>query len=296
MLRLASGRSGRLRFLCITLLLLPVCAPPKASAADSSDDDRTSKASSINCDGMIYTAVLVAVAACKMCNHNSNEVSPLTSAHDGDEFSGLRPWMRKKPHPSKEGFCCARARICRICHTTFHMSSLATTHGSIQKYLKHAKKEVSALTLFRKLVATWIKVHNEDPNAAKMKVRRELEESEGVESNKSEGLREKGGYHAVELEIWKEDSPGTTPPKVGKQLLKEYDCVKDVVWLRKNKKGWHEFRSYRDEGVEHVTVHEDGSLMLSATQAEEKYAVVNKIRGNTGMHGASTMDDYLKAI
>ena len=51
-----------------------------------------------------------------------------------------------------------------------------------------------------------------------------------------------------------------------------------VVRVRKNKKGWHEFESYRDEPLKHTTVHEDGALMLTENRVEDKYDAVKKMK------------------
>ena len=223
------------RLLFLALLSKHVVAPPDAD--EDEEDGRTS--TTYSTAGLIYTVAACAAMVCSMCGHQSDEPSPLDDACDTDEFGGYRPWFRKRSHPSKTGFCAARGKLCRLCFTTFYLSSLATKHGSWKKYLKWAESQKSGqLAVFRKMLARWIKIHNDNPAAAKMQVRRELEEVEKVESTKSEGLREKNKYFAVEMEVWKKDNKGKKPEDYGlpgNQYLKEHGKVMPVLWIRKQK-------------------------------------------------------------
>ena len=134
----------------ITLAALLVVAG--AGDGDGSDGERHTNASSagyVSCVGMIYVATGVAAAVCKMCGQSSNSPSPLIDSLDNDAWCGMRPWLKKRPHPEMSGYCVAKGKICAICNTVFFASSLALEHGCIMKYWKWQKAALNRRVLVR---------------------------------------------------------------------------------------------------------------------------------------------------
>ena len=100
-------------------------------------------------------------------------------------------------------------------------------------------------------------MHNSQPDVYKLRVKRELAELETVDSVDKQGLRETGGYTFIELNVWQAENPGKTPEKISKQLLKEHGKDVQGVWVRKQRKGYHDFEDFNEVAVEHRTRHED---------------------------------------
>ena len=123
--------------------------PGEDDGADS-DVGATSVTSSSFTRGLVCTDVGVAPQVCKLCSGKSCDPSPFESAHDGDESSGLHPWLHYKNHPTKPGFKVARGKLCNICVHTFFQSAFAAKHTSIAKCIAYISGRVDRHAPFLK--------------------------------------------------------------------------------------------------------------------------------------------------
>ena len=216
---------------------------------------------------------------CKCCGESSHTPSPLTvgEAVEAPAADERRPWQRYAKDPNHEGYKIPLGSVCGICWRVFARSGLALTHGSLDKYLVHARSNPSDHKGFMKAITAYINAMNEssDGTCAFLKdtLRKALTE---VDEERRSGTRMITRRTFVlektylELYAKRRDLKGTFGEKDTCATLD--NAV--GYWVRgtfgNGLPGHFEFEHYQDES--HVLRrHEAGDLELVKNQAENKF-------------------------
>ena len=290
-------------FITITLFLifaLPGVEAPDANDIADADEDAMSTVSSqaMKLAALTVTTLGVAAKTCSLCSSKSDEKSPLYIAHDDDATSGLRPWHRyvQHPDPAMSQFKVATARLCKLCFNAYFKSSISSHYNNIQVYLRHisGKEGVVRHQPFLHALRQYLKLLiSSDGTDQRVHSRKELEAAVTVTKTKEEGVKEATAFDFIELSTREEKHPGQTQDKIDRMYLKEYQEERDGVWVRKGKKGHHEFQSFATSFVkQRAQLSTTERLCFQTNQLQNKSRVASDdIAGGEALYKVMTMED-----
>ena len=133
--------------------------------ADEEDSVETGASAAGNgLRGLAYTTVGVLPVVCQLCGVSSDTQSPLASAHELDQYGGLRPWRHTMRHPDQENFSAfkiAKGPICHLCHVVYLNSHWPMVCKTVKTFVKWTSEDVSRHHHFMTTLTSYIEQHNQ---------------------------------------------------------------------------------------------------------------------------------------
>ena len=237
--------------------------------------------------------------ACWSCGSKSHEDSPFPDATPDDPFGGKTPWKRYSR--SKCGcFKEPAARSCLLCSRAFDESDLRAKHGTWKNYRQAVKGRPEdhhenllgrRKALIKRIIAQ-----------KHMPYYQCLEELSGscrgrptVTETVQQGCRQIQRRTFVtksDFDVLYADTP--TAARFGEQTHAVIDGEqKEGFWTRGDfhleLPGHHLFEDYMDTSTAINTVREDGTMVLSADQAQHKYRAIAGVLDESRRKSESTM-------
>ena len=229
------------------------------------------------------------LASCALCPAKSDEASPFLDARPDDEFNGCRPWRHLKkrkvcsPDEGVMEVLDPDGTVCSPCSATFRISGLKKLYGTAKKYLEWAGQDPKRHHSFLDKVKAYIDHVNSErsaPNGNSRKLSVLKKSLQKVVSNHISGRRLTAPKKVfIELSVYQRDYVDTgkaRPPNkedIVEEFIEEYNDYKEgVIVLKEGEKlGHHEISQFNEHSHKLVTTKDDGSVILSKNQLQEKF-------------------------
>ena len=253
---------------------------------------------------VLWDERIVKARDCKMCGGKSCDESPIPVEFLVEDnqalYDGRLPWLHYVQFTNPEDnevVRTASGRCCLPCFNGWTLSGLSKKHASMKAYLDWKAADTTRHGPFLRVRTVLLKWCQQNPGKNKLYSRSELSNMLEVYSRDETGLRATKGFVFIELETWREENPGKEPPQkmIDQQEVENDEGemeMKTGVWVRKGKKGHHDFERYRDKAFGTKQIHKavDGPDVGAETLQNFRDAALQQMGVSSLKSAVSALD------
>ena len=218
---------------------------------------------------------------CYLCGGDAAAETPLSSMSTIVKYGKTRPWAKYRV--IKEGKVAVKRKptgnYCMICRNVYNTLGLEEVHKSMPDFYSYISKTENAHVgrHFVTCQVMWVKKHNQDEDAVRLKGARELKDvfTKLLTKHVEESGFDCPDWDFISKEAWdpKIDGPWDAS-KMTTQVI--FGVNKEGVWVRKGREGVFHWKHSEKDQQEQVTEEDDGKGLFAEDRLKNKLDVTRK--------------------